>query len=89
MTLSKKQPRDLQLIKICSNALHKDSLKKLPSRFVKEICECTLNMLKRNVLLPTYPKMSLNNYKENLRKNSAKEERLFRKKKKIFNMVDF
>ena len=89
MTLTKKQLRDLELIKTCPNTLRKDLLKKLPSRSVKAICECTLNVLKGNVPLSSYQKKSLSKYKATLRKIGAKKGSLFHKKKLIIQRGGF
>ena len=89
MTLTKKQLRDLQLIKTCPKALRKDLLKKLPSHSVKAICECTLNVLKGNVPLSTYQKKSLRKYKATLRKIGTKKGSLFHKKKLIIQSGGF
>lgn len=83
MTLTKKQLHDLQLIKTCPKPLRKQFLKKLPSRSVKAICECTLNVLKGNVPLSPYQKRSLSKYKTTLRKIVTKKGSLFNKKKLI------
>lgn len=89
MTLSKKQVRDLELIKTCPKALRKQILKTLPSRSVKAICECTLNVLKGNVPLSTYQKKSLSKYKTTLRKIGTKKGTLFHKKKLIVQQGGF
>lgn len=83
MTVTKKQLRDLELIKTCPKALRNELLKKLPSRSVKAICECTHNVLKGNVPLTSYQKKSLKKYKVPLRKIGTKKGTLFQKKKLI------
>lgn len=89
MTLSPKQVRDLKLIKTCPKALRKQLLKKLPSRSVKAICECSLNVLKGNVPLSTSQKRALSKYKTTLRKIGAKKGSLFHKKKLIVQQGGF
>lgn len=89
MTLSKKQLRDLELIKTCPKQLRKQLLKKLPSRSVKAVCECTLNVLKGNVPLSAYQKRSLSKYKTTLRKIASKKGSLFNKKKLIVQKGGF
>lgn len=83
MTLSKKQVRDLQLIDTCPAPLRKHLLKKLPTRSVKAVCECSLNVLKGNIPLSSHQKKSLSKYKSTLRKIGNKKGSLLQKKKLI------
>lgn len=83
MTLSVKQLRDLELIRTSPKTLRKHLLKKLPSRSVKAICECSHNVLKGNIPLSPYQKKSLKKYKTTLRKIATKKGALFKKKKLI------
>lgn len=89
MTLTKKQLRDLEFIRTCPKALRKELLKKLPSRSVKAICECSLNVLKGNIPLSSKQKKSLNQYKSTLRKIGTKKGALFQKKKLIIQKGGF
>lgn len=89
MTLTKKQLRDLELIKTCPSALRKQLLKKLPPRSVKAICECSLNLLKGNIPVSSKQKKSLSKYKTTLRKIGTKMGSLFHKKKLIIQRGGF
>lgn len=89
MTLTKQQLRDLQLINTCPKDLKKHLLRKLPTRSVKAICECALNVLKGNVPLSKNQKKSLGKYKTTLRKIGAKKGSLFTKKRLIIQHGGF
>lgn len=89
MPLTKKQVRDLQLIKTCPKPLRKQLLKKLPLRSIKTICECTLNALEGNIPLTSSQKKSLRKYKSPLRKIATKKGSLFSKKKLIIQNGGF
>lgn len=89
MTVTKKQLRDLELIKTCPKALRKQLLKKLPPRSVKAICECSLNLLKGNIPISSKQKKSLSKYKTTLRKIGTKKGSLFQKKKLIIQHGGF
>lgn len=89
MTLSRQQVKDLQLIKTCPKALRKKLLKNIPSRSVKAICECTLNVLKGNVPLTTSQKRYLSKYKSTLRKIGTKKGSLSSKRNLIVQKGGF
>lgn len=89
MTLTQKQLRDLELIKTCPKALRKQLLKKLPTRSVKAVCECSLNVLKGNIPLTCKQKKSLSKYKTTIRKIGSKKGSLFQKKKLIIQNGGF
>lgn len=89
MTLSKQQLRDLELIKTCPKPLRKELLKKLPTRSVKAVCECSLNVLKGNIPLTSHQKKSLSKYKSTIRKIGSKKGSLFQKKKLIVQKGGF
>ena len=83
MTLTKQQLKDLQFIHTCPKPLRKHLLKKIPTRSVRTICECSLNVLKGNIPLTPSQKKSLAKYKTTLRKISSKKGSLSTKKKYI------
>lgn len=89
MMLSGKQLADLKLIKSSPKALRKQLLKKLPSRSVKAICECSLNALRGHIPLSSSQKRSLRKYKTTLRKIATKKGSLFHKKKLIVQQGGF
>lgn len=89
MSPTRKQVKDLQLIHSCPKAIRKQLLKKLSSKVVKTICECSLNVLKGNIPISHYQKKQLGKHKYLLRKLASKKGSLYQKKRLIIQKGGF
>lgn len=89
MTSTRQHVKNLQLIHSCPRALRKQLLKKLPSKIIKTICECSLNVLKGNIPISRYQKNQLGKHKTLLRKLATKKGSLYQKKRLIIQKGGF
>lgn len=80
MSPSKKDLEQLRVISMAPAKLQKQLLKKIDSRCIKTICECTLNTLKGNIRLSKKQKKSLSKHKNTLRTLAFKKLSLKKKR---------